>query len=314
MRIRYTVLRRKIARCAQIQLGGDSQFGCRDCGCVRFFCCDRQQESKGGPHANLAFDADPPAMFFDDIPAHRQPQSGATLAACIGTLLGTVESIKDLGQFFLWNAGTTVANRKIDRSRCFVFRNADGNVPALPDCLACISQQVQENLLDLVPADIGRKISVTSWEANVPCCSCFIPFYIQGSRMPECVDKAGKSQGKLTDATRTTTWGYTPDSYWWQFDKLRMLVNSDRRRPWEKVIEFGFRYHQRQPAVRAQFDALEQAFIAGDWKVRACAKELIDARKVPQATALLDEYSARCSQAALARCKSLIHYFENTGG
>ena len=132
--------------------------------------------------------------------------------------------------------------------------------------------------------------------------------------MPECVDKAGKSQGKLMDATKTTTWGYAPDSYWWQFDKLRMLVNSDRHGPREKVIEFGFPFHQRHPAVRAQFDALEQAFNSGDWKVRAGAKELIDVGKVPQATAVLEEYSARCSQAALAKCKSLIHYFENTGG
>ena len=162
----------------------------------------------------------------------------------------------------------------------------------------------------VLPSRESKVVPVTYWAANVPCCSCFVPFYVHGSKIPQGVDKAGKSRGISTDAAQTKVWGYTSDSYWWQFDKLRMLVNGDKRGDREEVVEFGFEYNRRQPAVRGEFDGLERGFIAGDWKVREQAGQLMERGEATAATKLLDDYSAKCAEAALAKCKRLIAYFE----
>jgi secernin len=165
--------------------------------------------------------------------------------------------------------------------------------------------------VSVLPGKDANVVPVTYWAANVPCCACFVPFYPNGSEMPEGVDKAGKSKNIQTDPTKTTVWGYVPDSYWWNFDKLRMLVNGDTRGEREEVIQFGFKYNERQPAVRAEFDKLEKDFIAGDWKVRMEAKRLLDKGQTGNAAKLLDGYSSKCSKRALSQCKTLVKYFES---
>ena len=163
----------------------------------------------------------------------------------------------------------------------------------------------------VLPGKNANTVPVTYWAADVPCVAVFVPFYPNGSAMPKGVDEAGKSKNIQTDATRTTVWGYTADSYWWNFDKLRMLVNGDKRGEREEVTEFGFKYNERQPAVRAEFDKLETDFIAGDWKVRMEAKKLLDKGQTQKAARLLDEYSSKSSARALSKCKTLIKYFES---
>ena len=162
----------------------------------------------------------------------------------------------------------------------------------------------------ILPGEEANTIPVAYWAANVPCCSCFVPFYVHGSKMPAGVDKAGKSRNIQTDPTTTTVWGYTPDSYWWQFDRLRMLINGDKRGAKEEVLQFGFRYPERQPVVRAEFDKLEKKFMAGDHLVRERAKKLIDRGEIETAVKLLDDYSLKCAEAALSECQSLKRRFE----
>jgi secernin len=162
----------------------------------------------------------------------------------------------------------------------------------------------------VLPGKNANTIPVTYWAANVPCCSCFVPFYIHGSNMPEGVSRAGLSKGNQTDPTTTDVWGYTPDSYWWQFDRLRMLINGDKRGAKENVTEFGFEYNNRYPTVRAAFDELEHRFITEDKQLRIKAKALFEQGQSQQATRILDDYSSRCSASALTECKSLIKHFE----
>ena len=162
----------------------------------------------------------------------------------------------------------------------------------------------------VLPGKNANTIPMTYWAANVPCIACYVPFYVDGSTIPKGVNKAGKSKGLITDSAKTSVWGYTKDSYWWQFDKLRMLINGDKRGENEKVTEFGFKYNQRQPAVRAEFDQLEKDFIAGDWKIRAEAKKLLDAGQNKKAAKLLDDYTDKCAKRALGKCNQLIKYFE----
>jgi hypothetical protein len=128
--------------------------------------------------------------------------------------------------------------------------------------------------------------------------------------MPEGVERAGLSGKVVTDPTTTKVWGFTEDSYWWQFDRLRMLVGGDERKEREQVVRYGYRYNERQPAVRAEFAAFEQDFIRGEERMNRQAKALIDGGKRAEATALLDGYSAKCSAAALAKRKALIAHFQ----
>jgi len=153
-------------------------------------------------------------------------------------------------------------------------------------------------------------VPVAYYAADVPCCSVFVPFYVDGTKMPAGVDKAGKSGNKVTDPTVTRVWGFKEDSYWWQFDRLRMLINGDKRGEREEVIEFGYKYNERQPAVRGEFDQLEKEFLTGEEKVNKRAKAMIDAGKRAEAAKLLDDYSAKCANAALVKCKALIKHFE----
>jgi len=162
----------------------------------------------------------------------------------------------------------------------------------------------------VLPGKDTDSVPVTYWAPSVPCCSCFVPFYPNGSKMSKGVSKAGKSKNFQTDPTKTTIWGYTSNSYWWQFDKLRGLINGDKRGKSEEVLEFGFKYNQRQPAVRAEFDKLENDFIAKDWKVRKRAKKLMDEGNKEQAIKLLDDFSSQCAARALSMCKNFMNYFK----
>lgn len=162
----------------------------------------------------------------------------------------------------------------------------------------------------VLPAKGADIVPVAYYAANVPCCSVFVPFYVDGTRMPEGVERAGLSGKVVTDPTTTTVWGFTEDSYWWQFDRLRMLVGGDERKEREEVVRYGYRYNERQPAVRAEFTTLEQDFIRGEKRINRQARALIDSGKRAEAAALLDGYSAKCSAAALAKCKALIADFQ----
>lgn len=170
--------------------------------------------------------------------------------------------------------------------------------------------------LFVLPGKNADTIPVTYWAANVPCCSCYVPFYVHGSKMPAGVDRAGQSKDiqtakrNQTDPTTTKVWGYTADSYWWQFDRLRMLVNGDERGKREEVTSFGFKYNDRHPIVRTAFDRLEREFLATEARVRSEAKGLIDRGQLEQAAKVLDDYSSQCATSALATCRSLIKRFE----
>jgi len=125
----------------------------------------------------------------------------------------------------------------------------------------------------VLPDEDADIVPVAYYAADVPCCSVFVPFYADGTKMPAGVDKAGKSGNKVTDPTVTSVWGFEEDSFWWQF--------------------------------------VEKDFVTGEEKVNKRAKALIDAGRRAEAAKLLDDYSAKCANAALAKCKDLIKYFES---
>jgi len=72
-----------------------------------------------------------------------------------------------------------------------------------------------------------------------------------------------------------------------------------------KGDEIGSKYNERQPMVRAAFDTLEKKFAAEAWKAEQKAVALRKAGRAKEATAVLDDFMAKCVEEGLAAVKAM---------
>jgi len=141
-----------------------------------------------------------------------------------------------------------------------------------------------------------ERLPVFWWTPCPPCTGLYIPFFVHGSKLPSILSQAGKAGKSVTPPPEAVQDQYSPDSWWWQFRELIDMVKGD---------EIGSKYNERQPMVRAAFDELEKKFAAEAWKAEQKAVALRKAGKVKEATAVLDEFMAKCVEEGLAAVKAL---------
>jgi secernin len=158
--------------------------------------------------------------------------------------------------------------------------------------------QTASSCVAVLPA-AEENLPVFWWCASTPSSSCYVPFFVHGSRLPEIVSAAGTFGKKVIAPEQALQDSFSENSYWWLFKDLRDLTNID----WEG----------RNPAVRKEFDALEAEFADGLPEVIHEAVELRKSGKTDDAAKVLDVYTATCVNKAVAKTHELRARFEEAG-
>ncbi len=135
------------------------------------------------------------------------------------------------------------------------------------------------------------KLPVYWWCAAVPSYSCYVPFFVHGSRLPKIVSTAGTYGSRIERPSKVARDEFSQQSYWWLFRNLSDQVAADRK--------------QRYPVVREAFDALEKEFEAGISDVVNSATRLRKDGRTEQAADILDAYTAECLSKVLLKVNEL---------
>jgi secernin len=155
--------------------------------------------------------------------------------------------------------------------------------------------QTASSCIAILPNTIDE-IPVFWWCPATPSNSCYVPFFIYGSKLPEIVSKAG-TYGKTIDwPSKVKADEFSSESYWWLFRDLCDKVRIN--------------YEERNPVVRAEFDLLEKDFESGIPDVVKRAVELRKSGENNSAAKVLDEYTVECVQKALDKVNELRKRFE----
>ena len=123
---------------------------------------DRKTNDERRSFAERAFDADFSGVFLDDALAKSEPESGAALAGFVRAAFGRVKRVEDFRKRFRRNPGAEVANGDLDEVRVFGASNFDDDSPAARRRLPRVDQEVDENLLNLVPVRQDRRNRLVS--------------------------------------------------------------------------------------------------------------------------------------------------------
>lgn len=142
-----------------------------------------------------------------------------------------------------------------------------------------------------------ENLPVFWWCPATPSSSCYIPFFVHGSKIPEIVSTAGTFGNKVTVPGRASQDSFSEDSFWWLFRDLCDKVNLDR--------------DQRNPRVREVFDALEEKFASDLPGLIKKAIELRNSGQNEEAALLLDSYTSECVKKAVEKVNELRKFFES---
>ena len=135
------------------------------------------------------------------------------------------------------------------------------------------------------------ELPVFWWSPSVPGDSCYVPFFVHGRALPEIVSNAGTQGRRVRPPSEVEPDAFSPDSYWWIFRELHELASG------------GAENHT--PEVRAAFDALEREFEQGLPAVIERAVALRKADRPGEASRILDQYTERCLDLAIAKANDL---------
>lgn len=134
--------------------------------------------------------------------------------------------------------------------------------------------------------DDGDHLPVFWWAPGVPCCSLYLPFFVDGGMLPETVTKVG-TYGKemcAPDRVRQPD-SYAKGSFWWRMRKLLWQINGD---------EDGSTYLQKHEAVRAVFDPLEATWESEVEEIAKKAAEMKRSGRKEEMETLLKGYMQDC--------------------
>lgn len=155
--------------------------------------------------------------------------------------------------------------------------------------------QTASSCVAILP-NTSDELPVFWWCASTPSSSCYVPFFVHGSQLPEIVSTAGTFGKKIIPPSRAQQDAFSPNSYWWLFKDLRDKVNMY--------------WNTRNPIVRTEFDALEKEFATGIPEIMKKAVELIKAGKQDEAAKALDDFTSGCVDKALKKVNELRERFE----
>ncbi len=140
------------------------------------------------------------------------------------------------------------------------------------------------------------------WTPGPPCNGCYVPFFPQGSKLPEVVSRAGQKGRNVIPADQVGEDFYSPASYWWLFRQLNDRVKGD------PLKSLPGCYAERNLQVRVRFDELERTFSDQLSAVVQKAEELKEQNPAEMAK-ILDDFSAACIAQVLAGLKDLLERF-----
>ncbi len=146
----------------------------------------------------------------------------------------------------------------------------------------------------VLPKGDGR-LPVLWWSPAVPSSSCYGPFFVHSSRLPDAVSRAGTHGRNLEPPSKVTPDSFAPESYWWQFRDLSNLTAAARK--------------NRGPVVRDAFDELEMEFAAMLPSVLEEAGALKRAGRADEAASVLDTFTAECVERAMKSAGQLREQF-----
>ena len=148
------------------------------------------------------------------------------------------------------------------------------------------------------------ELPVYWWAAGPTSNGCYVPFFPNGSKLPEIVSATGTHAKTVEDPAKAEKDAFSPNSYWWLFrdltDKVGAWVIEGRITDWDI----------RNKIVRAEFDALEKEFEGGVPRVVRIAVELRKAGKIDEAAKVLDDYTAKCIDKVVKKVNELREQFK----
>jgi secernin len=145
------------------------------------------------------------------------------------------------------------------------------------------------------------ELPVYWWCPSVPTASCYVPFFVHGSGLPEIVSTAGTHGNVVEMPSKTKRDTFSDKSYWWLVRDLADKIRSDKK--------------TRAPIVRKAFDALEKEFQAGVGDVVKAAAKLRKSGQNDKAAAILDAYTNKCLEKVIAQVTVLrAHFSDKTAG
>ncbi len=149
-----------------------------------------------------------------------------------------------------------------------------------------------------------NELPVFWWAPTPPGNSCYVPFFVHGSKLPDIVSTAGTFGKRVVAPNIATQDSFSENSYWWLF---RNLLDKTRGAPVGSKPGY---WETRHPTVRAKFDALEKKFEAGLPKVIKEAVSLRKAGKEDEAAKVLDDYTAKCVKEVVETINELRKKFD----
>lgn len=183
--------------------------------------------------------------------------------------------------------------------------------PADPDFLTiCMHQSVGDftwgntasSTLSVLPQDEER-LAVMWWAPVVPCCSIYLPIFIESNGVPECLTKAG-TYGKImcapSDVKAEDT--YQEGSFWWEMRSLLDVINGDA---------VGIFYEERHRIVRGLFDELEAKWLCEIEKVEAEAIAFRKEHKTKEMAEVLYRFTQRCVTETLETIREVKEMFSD---
>ena len=135
----------------------------------------------------------------------------------------------------------------------------------------------------LPPSEDG--LPVFWWAPVRPSVSCYIPFFVHASHLPDLVSNAGTHAGGVVAPSTVAADAFADDSYWWIFRDLADLATNG--------------VTDETDRVRAAFDPLEDALAQELPRVLAEAEELRANGQAEDAAVRLAAFSAACVEEAL---------------
>jgi len=132
------------------------------------------------------------------------------------------------------------------------------------------------------------ELPVFWWCAAPPGNSCYVPFFVHGSKLPPVVSRAGAFGKKVVAPNKAEEDSFSPRSYWWL---LRDLLDKTKGAPIGSKVGY---WETRNPIVRAKFDPLEKEFEAQVPNVVHEAVRLRKEGKEDEAAKILDAYTQHC--------------------
>jgi secernin len=147
------------------------------------------------------------------------------------------------------------------------------------------------------------ELPVFWWTPGPPCNGCYVPFFPDGSRLPEMVSNAGTFGDKVVAPPQAEPDTFSHDSYWWLFRRLMDTAKGD------PIHSVPGCYPERNPRVRAAFDPLEGVFEA---ELPDVIRKAVKRRETdPKAAAdILDEFSERCVDKVVSAIRELMTEFD----